>query len=285
MSLSAAGRPAYTALGMAGSEPPDPARYARQVAFGALGEEGQRRLRLGRALIVGVGGLGSWTAEILARAGVGLLRLADDDVVERGNLHRQALYDEDDAAGARPKALAAAARLRKINADVRVEPAVERVDAGTIARLADGVGVILDGTDNFAARFLINDYAVKHNRPWVFTGVVGAEGQVMPILPGRTPCLRCLYDCPPSAHDELAPRALGVLGPAVAALAAAQAAEALKILAGRLDAVRSGLTKLDLWRNTSRRLDAGGAAGAADCVCCKQRRFEYLEPAAGGGGA
>jgi len=250
-------------------------RYARQVAFEPLGRNGQRALGQARALIVGVGGLGSWAAELLARAGVAALRLVDADRVEPANLHRQALYDEADAAEGRPKVAAAARRLGQINAGVAVEAVQARLDAANVARLADGADVILDGTDNFQTRFVINDYAVMTGRPWVFAGVVGAEGQVMAVVPNRTGCLRCLYDGPPPADPPAPPP--GVFGPAVAAIAAIEAVEAIKILAGRPEAVSGQLTKLDLWRNTVQRIAVGPDANC-DCKCCKKSKFEYLQP-------
>ncbi len=250
-------------------------RYARQIAFGGLAGEGQRRLAGATALLVGVGGLGSWTAALLARAGVGRLRLVDADRVEAPNLHRQALYTDADADAGVGKARAATARLRQINADVTVECVEARLDAGNVAELADGADVICDGTDNFATRFVLNDYAVREGRPWVFAGAVGAEGQVLAVLPGRTACLRCLYDCPPDAGEELAPVAAGVLGPGVATVSGILATEAMKVLAGRLDAVQPRLTRIDLWKGTFRRIAAGFDADP-DCICCKQRRFEHL---------
>jgi molybdopterin-synthase adenylyltransferase len=251
-------------------------RYARQIGFAGLGAEGQARLRSARAAVVGVGGLGTWSAELLARAGVGMLRLIDADLVERTNLHRQGLYDESDAAAARTKVQAAVERLRRVNGEVRLEGRAERLTAANVARLLGGMDVILDGTDNFAARFLINDYAVQTGTPWVFAGVVGAEGQVLTVRPGLSPCLRCLYDCSPTWNEELAPQALGVLGPAVAAVAAIQAAEAMKLLAGRADQASPFLLKLNLWHNTVQRIDAAKACAAADCVCCKKRQFQFL---------
>lgn len=254
------------------------ARYQRQMVYAPLGPEGQRRLRAGRALIVGVGGLGSWTAELLARAGVGFLRLVDPDRVDLTNIHRQGLYDEADAAAGRPKVQAAAHRLACINAEVQVEPVAVRLDRSNIADLAGDVHVILDGTDNFATRFIINDCAVKMGLPWVFAGVVGAEGQVMTIRPGGRPCLRCVYDSPPPPCVDPSCRAAGVIGPAVAAIAACQAAEALKYLAGRPGAVSPFLMKLDLWENAWQRVDVAQACAGVDCPCCRRRRFEHLEP-------
>jgi adenylyltransferase/sulfurtransferase len=253
-------------------------RYRRQIAFGGLGLDGQRAMIAGRVLIVGVGGLGSWTAELLARAGVGFLRLADSDTVDLANVHRQALYDEMDARLSLPKAEAAAQRLGWINQTVRVEPVVVRVGPENVESLAEDTDLILDGTDNFATRFLINDVAVKLRRPWVFAGVVGAEAQTMTIIPGRTPCLRCVLDSPPPPCQDPTCEGSGVLGPAVAAVAALQAMEAIKLLAGRVRDVSPYLTKLNLWSNTVQRIGGAPGARSAGCICCGRREFEFLEP-------
>ncbi|HUU59362.1 MAG TPA: HesA/MoeB/ThiF family protein [Phycisphaerae bacterium] len=253
-------------------------RYSRQVLFDGLGPAGQHALMSGRALIVGLGGMGSWTAELLARAGVGFLRLADADCVAVTNLHRQTLYDEQDVLGSRPKAEAAADHLKRINSAVEIDAVSRRLDRLNIAALAGDVGLILDGTDNFATRYLINDYAVKSGRPWVFAGVVGTEAQTMTIVPGRTPCLRCVLDSPPPACADPSCRSAGVLGPAVAAVAALQAAEAMKILSGRIDEISPYLLKFDIWENRIQRIDVRAACGSVDCPCCKHRDFEFLEP-------
>ncbi len=173
------------------------ARFQRQIAYAPLGTEGQKRLAAGKVLILGVGGLGSWSAELLARAGVGLLRLVDDDKVDLTNIHRQGLFDEQDASAGTPKVHAAASRLARIYGRCKVEPIVARADRSNVAELAKGVDLVLDGTDNFATRFVVNDYCVKAALPWVFAGVVGAEGQVLTIPPGGRPCLRCVFDQPP----------------------------------------------------------------------------------------
>ena len=204
------------------------------------------------------------------------LHLVDDDQVELLNIHRQSLYDESDASAARPKALAAARRIRQINSQVQVEPVIERLTAANVAHLADGMKLILDGTDNFTTRFLLNDYCVRYSLPWVFAGVVGAEGQVMAILPGRTPCLRCLYDTPAPPCMDPTCRAAGVLGPAAATIASLQAMEAIKILAGHADRVSPYLLKLDLWTNQFQRIETSSAA-AVDCSCCKRRQFDYMD--------
>ena len=252
-------------------------RYRRQTVFPPLGLDGQRRLSEGRALIVGMGGLGTWIAELLARGGVGFLRVADDDRVDLTNIHRQALYAESDADVGRPKVEAAAERLAAINHDVRIEPVITRVDRDSIGELAGDVGVILDGTDNFDSRYLINDYAVKTGRPWVFAGAVGAEAQTMTIIPGRTACLRCVLDTPPPACVDPSCRGFGVLGPAVAAVAAFQAAEAFKILTHQLETVSPYLLKFDMWTNSLQRINTASCR-RADCVCCGHNEYEFLEP-------
>jgi len=253
-------------------------RYDRQIAFAGLGPDGQRSLRAGCALIVGAGGLGSWSAELLGRAGVGHLRLVDDDRADMTNLHRQAMYDQADADAAVTKVAAARRRLERINADVTVEAIATRLSAGNIAALADGADVILDGTDNFPTRFIINDYAVKMSIPWIFAGVVCAEAQTMTVVPPRTPCLRCVYDSPPPPCVDPSCRGAGVLGPAVAAIAAVQAAEAVKILSGAGETVSPYLLKLDLWDNTIQRIDAADSCAETECRCCKHKDFEFLDP-------
>ena len=253
-------------------------RYGRQIAFGGLGLGGQRALRAGRVLVVGVGGLGSWASELLARAGVGFLRLVDGDTVGPTNLHRQGLYDEADASAAAPKVEAARRRLGRINAAVVVEAVAERLGRDNALRLAGDVDVILDGTDNWASRFLLNDLAVSLGRPWVFAGVVGAEAQVMTILPGRGACLRCIMDGPPPRCQDPTCDGSGVLGPSVAAIASFQAAEAIKILARRLAEASPYLTKLDLWTNSLRRIDVGATARNRQCPCCGRGELDFLEP-------
>ena len=253
----------------------DLSRYQRQVACDHLGSDGQLALGRSRVLVVGVGGLGSWTSEILARSGVGMLRLVDDDVVEVNNIHRQTYYTEDD--DGRPKAEVAAERLARINSAVGVETRVERVDAGNIAELAGGIDLIIDGTDNFATRFVLNDIAVRESIPWVFTGVLGSEAQTMTIIPGKTPCLRCLYDGPPAAGLEPSSITDGVLPSVVVSMCGIMATEAMKILSGHPEAVSPYLLKVDRWTNTLHRIDVAAAGAETDCPCCRKRRFEYLE--------
>lgn len=252
-------------------------RYQRQMACPSLGLAGQRALLAGRVLVVGVGGLGSWTAELLARAGVGFLRLVDDDAVDFTNIHRQGLYDEADALSRKPKVQAAAERIREINAAAAVESVPHRLGKHNIASLADGVDVIVDGTDNFASRYVINDYAVKTGLPWIFAGVVGAEAQTMTIIPGRSACLRCVLNDPPPPCTDPSCRVAGVIGPAVAVIAAIQAAEVMKLLADRHGASGGKLTRLDLWAGVIRQTATHPPRSDGLCPCCGQKDFEYLE--------
>jgi adenylyltransferase/sulfurtransferase len=251
-------------------------RYQRQELFGPIGPTGQTKLAKSKVLIVGAGGLGSWLSELLIRAGVGEVKLADADTVDWTNLARQAMYEELDAADARPKFQAAEKRLHKINSAVTVHTIQTRLAPTNINTLADGVDLILDGTDDWTTRFVINDYAVKMRKPWIFAGVVGAQGQVMPYLPGRGACLRCVFETPPSKQVELANKAsaLGVLGPAVAAIASIEAIEAMKILTGQVDAVGKHLLKINTWTGQMQKLDT--SKPTPQCPCCQQGRFDFL---------
>ncbi|HDS84862.1 MAG TPA: HesA/MoeB/ThiF family protein [Phycisphaerales bacterium] len=258
-------------------------RYARQIAFTAFGAEGQKRLAESSVLVVGAGGLGSWAAELLVRAGVGHLRLCDDDSVELSNLHRQSLYTEQDAAACPLKAEAAATRLRAINSECRIEPFAERIDHLTIHRAAKGVHMIVDGTDNFPTRFLLNDYAVKYGIPWVSAGVMEGQGQVLTLIPGTTPCLRCIIPSVPPCcgEDDQQGNAccqFGVLGPAVAAISAMQAAEAIKLLSGHIAQANPMMVKFDFWDNTIQRIALSKLRPSTPCPCCDQNEYEYLEP-------
>lgn len=253
-------------------------RYARQMRYAPIGEEGQRRIAAGRALVCGCGALGSVVANTLARAGVGRLRIVDRDFLELNNLQRQVLYDEDDVAAGLPKAIAAANRLRRINSQIEIEPIVADVDATNIERLVEGVDVIVDGTDNFETRFLLNDVSLVRRIPWVFGGCLGAEGQTMTILPGETACLRCLIPEAPGPGESETCDTAGILGPIINVVASIEACEALKILAGRRDAVSRSLQLFELWDNRSRQIDlAPLVAAAADCPACSGREHPWLD--------
>jgi molybdopterin-synthase adenylyltransferase len=257
-------------------------RYIRQMRFPPLCEEGQRRLSAARALICGCGALGSVIANTLVRAGVGAVRIVDRDFVELSNLARQALFDEADATAGMPKAVAAAEKLRGINSAVEIEPIVADVNHANIERLCDGVDVIVDGTDNFETRFLINDAAVKLRIPWIYGGCVGAEGQTMTILPGETPCLRCLMEtCPPPGSTPTCDTA-GILGPIAGLIASIEAMEAIKILSGNRDAVSRHLTVIDLWQNHIKQVDVSRLRDEVDCPTCKRGEYAWLSGREGG---
>jgi adenylyltransferase/sulfurtransferase len=252
-------------------------RYSRQIRFPGLGEEGQRRLLRSRVTLCGCGALGTVLANALVRAGIGHLRLVDRDFVETSNLQRQVLFDERDVIDNLPKAEAAARKLRAINSSVTIQPVVADIDRTNILELVGDADLILDGTDNFEIRYLINDAAVKLNKPWVYGGCIGSHGQTMTILPGKTPCLRCVFEAAPAPGEAATCETAGVLGPIVNIIASLQATEAIKILAGKLDAVNRELIYLDVWDNVERRIKVAPLLGKVDCPCCGRRRFEWLE--------
>ncbi len=251
-------------------------RYTRQMRFAPLGEEGQRRLLASRVLLVGCGALGTVLAETLTRAGVGALRIVDRDFVEITNLQRQVLFDEDDVAAQLPKAVAAADKLRRINRDVTVEPIVADVDCRNVRELARDVDLILDGTDNFETRFLVNDLSLETGIPWVYGGCIGSHGQVMAVLPGKTACLRCVIESPPEPGTSETCETAGILGPTVNVIASWQAILSLKILAGRIEDVPRVLTVIDLWDHTFRTLDVSGLRENGDCPACHRGERLWL---------
>jgi len=252
----------------------DRQRYSRQILFPGIGELGQEALCRSRAVIAGCGALGSFHAAALARAGVGELVIIDRDYVEPSNLQRQWLFEESDAAEALPKAAAAARRIAAINSSVRVRASVADLTPANAAELLTGAGVILDGTDNFETRYLINDFAVSAGIPWVYGAAVGSYGLVMPVVPGRTACLRCVYPDPPSGVQPTCETA-GVLNAITSAVASLQVADALKVLSGRPDLVRSRITTIDVWEGSIRQI--GSPPPDPDCPCCGRRQFTWLE--------
>jgi adenylyltransferase/sulfurtransferase len=226
-------------------------------------------------VVAGCGGLGCVQATLLARAGVGRVRIIDRDLVEESNLQRQILFDEADARALRPKAMAAAERLRQSNSLVVVEPLVEDLSATTANRLLGGVDLILDATDNFDTRYLINDYSIATGTPWVYGACVGSQGMSFPILPRETACLRCVFTHAPQPGSAPSCDTAGVLGSIVGLVASLQVAEALKILAGRHEAVQRHLTLLDVWSGEYELIQL--PQRMTDCLCCGQGRYEYLQ--------
>lgn len=252
-----------------------PHRYSRQVLFSPIGEAGQRRLMASRVAIVGMGALGTVLANHMVRAGVGFVRIIDRDFVEESNLQRQMLYEEKDAREAKPKAVAAAERLRNINSLVEIESHVADVNPASAEELLTGVDLVLDGSDNFAVRFLINDVCVKHGIPWIYGGAVSSRGVAMAIRPGITPCLRCLFSQPPEQGTMETCDTSGVIGPIIHVVASYQAAEALKLLTGSVGQMSASMLHFDLWHNFHGAMDASGVKSPG-CPCCGQGSFDYL---------
>lgn len=254
-------------------------RYSRQILFSGIGKAGQQRLTESKAVIVGCGALGSMHAEMLARAGVGKLRLIDRDFIEESNLHRQIMFDESDAAGRLPKAIAAAARIARINSEIEAEPVVKDVNYSNVEELIRDADVVLDGTDNFEVRFLLNDAAVKLGKAWIYGAAVGAYGVQMTIRPGLTPCLRCVFPEMPAPGTSPTCDTAGVILPIIAVISSYQIAEAIKILTGQTEKLHGSLLQFDLWQNSFTRLNL--AERAADCPTCQRREFEFLSARGG----
>ena len=247
-------------------------KYSRQILFAGIGEQGQQRLLGSSAVLVGCGAIGAATANLLVRAGLGKLRIVDRDFVEPSNLQRQTLFDEADALAALPKAIAADRKLRSINSSVSVEGIVADLSPRNAADLLSGFDLILDGTDNFETRFLINDVAVQNGQPWIYAAAVASFGLTMTIRPGSTPCLACLMDAQRQGLEETCDT-VGVLGAIVNLIASLEAAEAMKILAGRNDALHGRLIACDVW---SGHFQSVRIARNPDCRACVRHDFTYL---------
>jgi adenylyltransferase/sulfurtransferase len=250
-------------------------RYSRQRILPEIGDAGQERLAGSHAVVVGCGALGSFQAQLLARAGVGRLTVIDRDFVERGNLQRQILFTDADAEGAVPKAAAAERALRAINPDIEVRGIVDDLRAGTAEDLLAGADVVCDGTDNFETRYLINDWAVREGVAWVYGGVIGTGGLVMPIVPRETACLACVFETPPETGSLPTCETAGVLGAAVAVVAGVQTTETMKLLVGARDRLLDGLLRYDAWEAAFTHVRTGGQR--AGCPACGRRDFAWLE--------
>lgn len=274
----------------------DLARYHRQMLLPGFGEVGQRRLHGSTVLVLGCGALGSVTADMLARAGVGHLVIVDRDFVELTNLQRQMLYDEHDVAEAIPKAEAAKRRISKINSQIQVTAIVDDINHSNIERFANDADAFVDGLDNIETRYLANDLAVKSGRPYVYGAAVGMTGMAFPVLPHTkgdtvwetsasgnlaTPCFRCLFEEPPPPGTIATCDTIGVISSVVGIVANFQVAETLKILTGNFDRVSRKLLNLDLWTNEILQLEIASSYEKGDCPCCKHRRFDYLDGKAG----
>jgi molybdopterin/thiamine biosynthesis adenylyltransferase len=261
--------------------PHDADRYSRQTRFAPLGAGGQERLARARIAIVGCGALGGVSAMALARAGVGRLRLIDRDLPERSNLPRQVLFDENDVAAGLPKAVAAAVHLARINSAAIYDPVVADLTADRIDELLTDVDLVIDGTDNFEARFLVNEFCCRMGLPWIHGGAIGAEGRVLTVVPGRTACLRCLVPDPPPPGSLPTCDTAGIIGPAALVVGAVQAAEAMKVVALGAAAADNRLLVCDLWAGQWRTIDLAGLA-AAGCPTCRGRDFPWIDGRLGG---
>src|SRR5580704_10545673 len=249
-------------------------KYSRQTLFAPIGEEGQQRLLASSAVIVGCGAIGAAAAGLLVRAGVGRTRILDRDFVEPSNLQRQTLFDEDDASAALPKAVAAERKLRAINSNVAVEGLVADLNPRNAAELLSSFDLIIDGTDNFETRFLINDFAVQSAIPWIYAAAVASYGVTLTVRPGLTPCLACLLESSTNGHGlEETCDTVGVLGPIVNLIASLEVGEALKFLAGREQALHGRLISCDVWTG---HFQSVRVAKNPACRSCARRDFSYL---------
>jgi adenylyltransferase/sulfurtransferase len=254
-------------------------RYLRQTIFPGIGVEGQKKLLAARVVIIGCGATGTVIANHLTRAGVGHLTIVDRDFIELNNLQRQLLFDEQDLAAHLPKAIAAERKLRAINSDIEIRGIVTDVNAENIESLIAGATLVMDGTDNFETRYILNDACIKHNLPWIYTGAVATYGMSQTIIPGETACLRCLFaEVPPPGTSATCDTA-GVVGPVVGAMASVSATEAIKFIVGQGELNR-GLIHFDLWYNTFDQFQNKGPR--EDCPACQHRHFEFLTQEKGG---
>jgi len=250
-------------------------RYARQVVFPGVGEAGQRRLAESRATLVGCGALGTVIANVLARSGVGFLRIVDRDYVELTNLQRQVLFDEQDARDGVPKATAAVEQLQRVNSEIAYEAVVADLGPDNAERLLSDVDLVLDGADNFEVRYVVNDACVKLGKPWVYAAAIASYGVLMPIIPGETACLRCALADPPPAGSVDTCDTAGVLGPTPGIIGNLAAAEGIKLLIGAREQLSRGLTWIDCWYNSFNQTPI--ELPAPDCPTCQRRRFDFLE--------
>ena len=257
----------------------DAERYSRQVLFRGIGAEGQQKLRQGHAAIIGVGATGAATAGLLARAGVGRLTLVDRDFVEPSNLQRQVLFDEEDALAALPKAEAARRHIARVNSGIQVNAQIADLVPANIAPLLEGADIVLDCTDNFETRYLLNDFCVRENKPWIYAAAVGSYAATMNILPHQTACLACIFPAAPSGNVETCDTA-GILSTAVNLAASLQTTEALKFLTGQSELMRRTLLSFDLWppegTETLARSEVSAASPRKDCEVCENSMFRYL---------
>ncbi|MBI4367986.1 MAG: ThiF family adenylyltransferase [Candidatus Omnitrophica bacterium] len=254
----------------------DISRYHRQYLFNKIGEAGQRKLVESRITIIGCGALGTILVNTLARAGVGFIRIVDRDFIELNNLQRQVLFDENDIKENLPKAIAADRKIKQINSSIQIESIVSDVNYTNIERWVQDVDLVLDGTDNFETRFLINDACVKAKKPWIYGAVIGSHGLTMTIIPNETPCLRCVFESAPP--PELTPTCdtAGIIATASAVIASLEATEAIKLLTGNAKEINRSLYSYDVWTRETKSFKLEGLREATDCPTCKRQAFQFL---------
>jgi len=264
-------------MAVSGMSAPNLDRYSRQILFRGIGKEGQEKLLASRVVVIGCGALGTVQANALVRAGVGTVIIADRDFVEENNLQRQILFDEEDIREKLPKAVAAQEKLAKINSGVKVEALVTDVNYKNIEMIIRGADLVLDGVDNFETRFLLNDACHKSKIPWIYGACIGSYGISMTVIPGKTACVRCLFDTAPPPGLSPTCDTAGILSSTVNIVASAQVAEAMKLLTGRAEALRKGVLAFDLWSNMFRTLGASMSGPLKECPVCGGGKYEYLE--------
>ncbi len=252
-------------------------RYARQTAFYGIGKDGQEKLAKSRVMILGCGGLGSASASILARAGVGYLKLVDRDFLELNNLQRQILYEEHDIKEGLPKPIAAQRRIEQINSTIHVDPVVADANRFNIEKLISDVDLVIDAADNFETRFLLNDACVKLHRTWIYGAAIESYGLTMNIIPGKTVCFRCVMDNIPQPGSVPTCETVGILSSIVCVIASIQCAEAIKILTGKKDEINKKLISIDLWQNSYQTIDIPKEKVQKNCPVCNQKKFAFLE--------
>jgi molybdopterin/thiamine biosynthesis adenylyltransferase len=254
-------------------------RYSRQILFDGIGEAGQSRIARSKAAIIGCGALGAVHAETLARAGVGRIVLVDRDFVDESNLQRQIMFEERDALDRLPKAVAAAKRIGRVNSGVQVTPIVTDLTYENVEEIIGSASVVLDGTDNFETRFLINDACAKLGVPWIYGAAVGSHGVTMTIVPSQTPCLRCVFEAMPEPGSGPTCDTAGVIMPIVSVIGSIQAAEALKLITGATDQLHRSLIQVDVWDFRVTQIDLEGLADRSNCPACRRGEYEFLKGA------
>ena len=252
-------------------------RYSRQILFQHIGGERQKVLMNSSAVVIGCGALGTVSSSYLTRAGIGQIRIIDRDFIEESNLQRQILFDENDISENLPKAIAAQRKLQKINTKVKIEGIVTDVNYANIEELTQGVDIIIDGTDNFETRFLINDFCVKNSVPWIYGACIGGRGVVMNIIPSETPCLRCVFETMPQIGSFPTCDTAGVIGPIAGIIASIQATEAIKILSEDYESINKTLIEIDVWNTKFRQIDVSGLKELNNCPTCKLHNYTFLE--------